>query len=207
MVKGLTIFILLVAVIGCGEPPLEIPVEVWDYQKTATKVEPGDIVLKQGHGLISEKIVDVMDEDLPFSHCAIVVADSINTFSVIHSVSGQIAAEDGVQTIPLQEMYKDVVEGTLFVLRHKSSSEERIQIAERARQKLAQRIRFDHDFNSSDTSQLYCSEMVHQVLKEVYNKEYFQTKTIGLTPVYSFNSILESPDFEILNRAKAGTSQ
>jgi hypothetical protein len=123
-------------------------------------VIPGDIIVKCGYGPVSRVIVKFLNEEIPMSHAAIVVDKNHKDAVLVHSISGEISEEDGVQSIPLKAFLKDVRKNSFRIVRHKSDAAKRQEAADFARSLLPLQIPFDHDFDHTDNSALYCSEMV-----------------------------------------------
>ena len=60
-------------------------------------LQDGDIILRKGYGIVSENIAKYLDEEYVISHCGIVVKSQKGNYFVIHSVSGRLPEDDGVQ--------------------------------------------------------------------------------------------------------------
>lgn len=193
--------VVVLFIYSCNEKTIKkniILPEFWSLETLKNNVEDGDIILKMGYGPISKIISTQLSEEYSLSHCAIIFKKDTNLY-LIHSVSGEIAESDGVQMSSIEDFYRDIKPNSLFVLRHKSKSEIRKNISTKAKYYLDKKTPFDSDFNNNDSCKLYCSELVNIALLRTYNKNYFQTKKIGYTNVYTFNSILKSNDFDIVN--------
>ncbi len=167
---------------------------VWKYEDLSKEIQPGDIILKLGYGKISRSITKFLKEPIPFSHCAVVSSKT----TLIHTISGKLVVKDGVQEINLKEFLKDVVPGSLYLLRHKSDLNQRKRIAEYAQFQLNKNVPFDEEFIHTDSTKLYCSEIVANALIHVYGKPYLNVLRIGENNIYGFNGLVESPDFEVV---------
>jgi len=170
----------------------------WDLDQAQQKLQAGDIILKCGKGHISNLILQVLDEPIPLSHCAILIERN-DSLRILHSVSSKVAQKDGVQLGDLPKFLSDLREGTFYALRHKDSSTAQ-QIGTIGLKSLNNPAPFDDDYNHHDTTELYCSELVRNVLLKANNKEYFGIHKIEHFELISFNEILASDDFEILNK-------
>ena len=164
------------------------------------QTKDGDLVLKMGYGSISKIIATQLDEETQLSHCGVIYKKN-DSVLIIHSVSGEIGKNDGVQAIDFENFYDDVKPKSLIILRHKDSSLRSI-ISAKAKDLLDLKVPFDHDFDLSNSDKLYCSEFVEIILKDTFAKSYFKTKSINGTKIYTFNSILNSDDFEIFKYQK-----
>lgn len=156
-----------------------------------SKLENGDILLKCGFGMISKQISSSLQEEAPLSHCAIFVKEKDSTY-IIHSVAGEIADKDGVQTITLNNFIKDTKEGSFFVLRLKSDKASRDKIVMAAKKVLADSVKFDYDLNLKDTTRMYCAELLKHSLERATSKNiYTLTKPVGDKNVLLFNPLIK----------------
>ncbi|MEX2597064.1 MAG: YiiX/YebB-like N1pC/P60 family cysteine hydrolase [Salibacteraceae bacterium] len=157
-------------------------------------LENGDIVLKAGHGMISQFIIKALDEPIPISHVALIAKEDDSLY-VIHSVARQVSGVDGVQTMSFYEFLKDTKKGSLFVLRHKASKQLRDSLIARAKYYLDQRVPFDHRYDLNDQKEMYCTEFVYSALKDVFGKGYFKNTALPQQEVLNFNPILSDSNF------------
>lgn len=160
-------------------------------------IKEGDVILKCGHGQISRLIIKTMDEEIDISHSAILFKDS-NELALLHSVSGSLAENDGVQKVSLKKFLTDIKKGTFFILRPQIDASQTQRVVKRALSKLEKDIPFDHEFNNADSSEFYCSEFIQFIFKEGAGVSCFETKTISDKRIYTFNSLLNNPDFTIV---------
>ncbi|MEZ4722008.1 MAG: YiiX/YebB-like N1pC/P60 family cysteine hydrolase [Flavobacteriales bacterium] len=158
-------------------------------------IREGDVILKCGYGSISELITKFLGEEIKISHCAIVVKDDEGNFIMAQSISGQLEDTDGVQTATLKRFLQDVRPNSFFLLRHISHETDAASIASKTHQLVGQKIPFDHSFDNTDTTSLYCSEFVNLIFRQQYGKDCFDVVKKGDLTVYSFNSLLNNPDF------------
>lgn len=126
----------------------------------------GDIILREGYGFVSEAIVKKLNERYPVSHCGIVVKDSANAISIIHSLSGSLMSSDGVQQCSLAEFEKDSRNNSIIIVRLKEGENEKI--AQKAQYYLQKKVPFDHSFDLSDSSHFFCSELIIRILQDEY---------------------------------------
>jgi hypothetical protein len=157
-------------------------------------LEDGDIILKMGYGPLSLMIAEQMQEPVRLSHCGIVVKQEDSLY-IIHSVAKEISGKDGVQTISLGSFYKDTYPGSLIISRVKNGEAEKKAISRMAQDYLSRRIPFDYEFSLESKDRMYCSELVHQVLWEVYHRDFFQYKTINQKSILTFNSLIDTAGF------------
>jgi len=119
---------------------------------------------------------------------------------LLHSISGTLAETDGVQKIPLKRFLTDVKKGTFFILRPQIDSTKTGIVVRKAQTKLKQDIPFDHEFNNLDSTEFYCSEFIQFIFEKGAGIKCFETQPISSKNIYTFNSMLKNPDFEIIYR-------
>ena len=159
--------------------------------------QEGDIILKCGHGQISRLITKALKEEIRISHSAILVKNE-SEFTLLHSVSGSLAENDGVQKISLKKFLKDVKKGTFFILRPEIDSTKTQLVINRAKSKLNEDIPFDHEFNNVDSTEFYCSEFIQFIFEEGARISCFEMKSISEKDIYMFNSIFSNPNFKVI---------
>jgi hypothetical protein len=177
---------------------------LWTSDRIHREVQNGDVLLKRGEGSISRIVVSVLEEEMPISHTAIVIR-TLDTLYLIHSMAGAISHSDGVQGIPMDSFLLDCRDYSLHILRHKDK-EVANKASEIAQYYLSIRVPFDTDYIlEDDTSGFYCSEFVHKTWEDASGTGCFELSNVGMGQILNFNSILEHPDFELINRRGSDT--
>lgn len=180
------------------EVPNPYGVRDWGHKEARANLKAGDILLKSGKGQISNLVLRVLDEEIPISH-GLIVCEKDDGLFLVHSLSHTVSEKDGVQTTSLQNFFSDLRPGTFYALRHRDKKV-RERIAYEALEYLKIQPGFDHQYDHRDSSQLYCSELVNNVLVKASGKQYFGIKQVEKFELLSFNELLESKDFTILNK-------
>ncbi len=152
----LSFFLLGLTFVSCSSEVKEETNTNWTIEEFKANVEDGDVILKMGFGQVSKIISKQLSENIPLSHCAIVYKKN-DGFYMIHSVSGSISDEDGVQISTVDKFYEDIKPNSLFVLRHKSEDSSRSKISSEAKKILKKKVPFDLEFNKDNSDKLYCS--------------------------------------------------
>ncbi|MBK8228251.1 MAG: hypothetical protein IPK70_13890 [Flavobacteriales bacterium] len=166
------------------------------------ELQPGDIILRRGHGLVSDLISSVLSEEYDVSHCGI-VAEHDSALWVIHSVSSSVSEADGMQSHRLQSFVGQSKPGSVIVTRLRTAAD-RSLIARRAKELLRRKVPFDHDFDLEDTTRIYCSELVWRIIRDDYGIDVFDAPAVGdKAGRYRFMRLLDTARFEvILNHQK-----
>ena len=129
-------------------------------------LQDGDIILRKGYGIVSENIVAYLNEEYPVSHCGIIVKSNKGNYFVIHSVSGRLSEEDGMQICRLQDFCKGSIPNSIIVSRLKV--DDHSCLSKSAKQYLLDKVPFDSGFNLDDQSKIYCSELLWKILLDDY---------------------------------------
>jgi hypothetical protein len=121
-----------------------------------------------------------------------VLVKGSSDFDVIHSISGSMAEQDGVQKISLNDFLFEAKPHSFVATRLKNSNGE--LIANEARRLLAKRVPFDMSFDIKDTSKLFCSEMANFILQKTHSVEVFSQDAT----VFPFAGFFDAAKFEVL---------
>lgn len=150
-------------VIACEDSPSKmiIPKEC-EFQE-------GDIVFRRGRGLNSEAVL-YADGGL-YSHVGMVV-DYLGKKMIVHSVPGEQEQKGDKDKIKMDSIEGFFSQGRAVVgavcrpidsLICKQSAEYAIELFKNG-------VLFDHDYDSSDTSKLYCTELLTFIYKKCGRK-------------------------------------
>lgn len=123
----------------------------------------GDIILRQGEGMLSRFIVRQLGDTVDISHCGILVREE-DSWQVVHCLSLEVSDTDGVQCCSLEDFMSDCVAGSLYVVRCVADTIG--CLASRARYYLGAHKSFDHGFSLNDTTSFFCSELPYRILKD-----------------------------------------
>lgn len=160
----LTIIICTSFLQGCSYPTLSkagivIPDEM---------LRDGDIVFRQGIGLTSH-IVRIANGRGTYSHVGI-VARGENGWQVIHAVPGEPeyeGEEDKVKAEDIADFFSPEKTACGAVMRVEADSMVAVRASKHAYDIYSRNTLFDHRYDMSDTTQMYCTELVWFV----YQKE------------------------------------
>lgn len=129
-------------------------------------IQEGDVVFRSGRGINSEFVL-FADNNGEYSHVGIVV-DTLGKLMVVHAVPEEPDFEGDVARVKmdsLNEFYSDKKATKGAVCRPKDLELAR-KTAKLAAEIYKRNILFDEKFDASDTSKLYCTEL----LLFLYNK-------------------------------------
>ena len=124
------------------------------------KLQTGDIVFRRGSGFTSQAVI-IAEHGGAYSHVGIVV-DSAGVPMIVHSVPGEPdfeGDEDRVKMENPEAFFSEMRAQRGAIYRHadsvvaKSAACEALAVYHRG-------VLFDHDYDSSDTTKMYCTELV-----------------------------------------------
>lgn len=151
---------------GCSQ---STPHNKTDYLPAIPKdtLRSGDIVFRQGSGLTS-RIVQTVDKNGTYSHVGIVLRDKNGDCLVIHSVPDEPDYHGDVDRVKLELLDNFFGNGKAIcgaVMRVHTDSATAYRAALHALDICKRNTLFDHRYDISDTTQMYCTELVYFVYK------------------------------------------
>jgi len=163
-------------------------------------LQEGDIILRHGYGMVSSIISNTLKEDFSLSHCAIVVKDSLDKFKVVHSVSQSISDYDGVQIQDLNLFINDSKPNSVIVVRYKALEEDqKLLVREKTMDFLNRQIPFDHKFDISDTTELFCTELIWRIFLDLFDDDILDSENFkGTLSAFKFAFFLDPKRFDII---------
>lgn len=131
------------------------------------KIQEGDFILRRGFGYFSDYIAGSLNTgNIDITHAGIIVKKD-DVFYVIHSLSSDVSDIDGVQIQPLTDFLQYSAPDKIIVTRVKNADRkigERVALL--AEDYLAKHIPFDHYGIFDDASELFCTELIWQILEK-----------------------------------------
>ena len=124
------------------------------------ELKAGDVVFRRGSGFTSQAVL-IAEKGGSYSHTGIVV-DSAGVPMIVHAVPGEPEFEDDEDRVKMehpQAFFHPMRAQQGAVYRHVDSIAAR-QAAVRALQIYQRHPLFDHDYDDTDTTKLYCTELV-----------------------------------------------
>ncbi len=173
-----------------------------DMKKDLSIYKNGDIVFRLGDSSVSNAVL-VADENSPYSHIGIIYKYNDNPV-VIHACPPEINSFNSDNYIKMDSISsffstKNAISGALYRYPDEMTANE---AAEEAYRLYALNVPFDYLFDSSDSSELYCSELVEYV---------YMTLGVSLTnnkrhkvhiPCVDIDSCIFISDFLIADKLK-----
>jgi hypothetical protein len=160
-------------------------------------LKEGDFLLRKGFGWISDKIAEILNEEIPVTHCGLILSEGYEELHILHAISNQDV--DGVHIEPLRQYLKDSKSGSLVAIRLKADDFQIKSVINESLNLYAQKIPFDLAFNDADSSKMYCAELFACVFKKVFQKDILPEKIsfMGLNAIRMRN-FLNPLHFDIL---------
>ena len=200
------ILILLMLTFSCDNIESHKPEDRNNYYFLTTeeydKIQDGDVVMRQGYGIVSTIILETLREEVPISHIGVISEDSKGNYYVIHSVSRSISPHDGIQIDKLENFINQSRPNSVLISRYGKAIEDSDfgkKISKRARYYLDKQIPFDHTFNLEDSTSFFCSELVWRILVDLFDDDVFDRyPTDNLREKLKFEPFYDSTRFEIV---------
>ena len=160
-------------------------------------LKAGDFLLRKGFGWISDKIAEILNEEIPVTHCGLILSEGYEELHILHAISNQEV--DGVHIEPLRQYLKESKAGSLVAVRLKTDEHHKKSVIDESLKLFAQKIPFDLAFNDADSSKMYCAELFACVFKKVFQKDLLPEKIqfLGLNAIRMRN-FMQAQYFEIL---------
>ena len=198
MKKLFTIMIAVAMLASCAET------EQRSILPEGCELRAGDVVFRRGSGLTSRAVL-AADRNGAYSHIGIVV-DSCGVMMVVHAVPGEPDYEgdpDRVKMDTPQRFFSSMNARIGEVKRLRGDSATALRAARFAVDVYKRGTLFDHDYDDTDTTKMYCCELIDFVYRKAgrplagQKRHYFHLP--GLNPI---RCILPS---DICNNGKLDT--
>jgi hypothetical protein len=159
------------------------------------KLKEGDFILRRGYGFFSDMIAKHLNTGhIDLTHAGILVKRDHKWF-VIHSLSSDVSAIDGVQMQVLDTFLSHSQQNKIIVSRFKNiTSNQGKEIVALAQKYLDDKIPFDHQGNYDDASKMFCTEMIWKILEKdlkwatlPHNPEARKSFFYSMKPMYDEN--------------------
>lgn len=161
--KSWSVILVLLALAACSQSqePRNFP---YDQMRT------GDLAFRCGRGVLSRGVIMVESRKAQYSHCGVVIRDTNGVWKVAHSVPAEREFDgdfDRVKFEPIEQFFshKWAARGRLVHVGDLTDSVKLAAMADEARKAFRDSVRFDHDYNLEDSTELYCTEYVWMLYK------------------------------------------
>ena len=159
----LILFVISIGMIQCSlqgqyQSP-EIPIE---------SLQQGDLAFRRGESFTID-IVAYNDRDGRYSHIGIIV-ESDSGLMVVHSVAGNHPTQPGSDIIRIEhidQFFAPDMARCGEIVRLELDSTQQSMLGKMALKKVTEKIPFDHNYDLSDTTHLYCTELVKLLYQNI----------------------------------------
>lgn len=135
-----------------------------DFSALVTKLEEGDLLFRKGTGVVGH-IVTSVDNRGDYSHVGIVVRKD-SAWHVVHAVPHEPDFKGDIDRVKIESVERFLgryPEASFGHYRVKIGSDSVAIAVANALRLSEQLVPFDHDYDLSDTSSLYCTEFVEYI--------------------------------------------
>ena len=157
----------IILLAGCSDAP-SVGCALRDSSFFADSLlREGDLVFRRGTGMVSRAVL-MADKGGIYSHIGLVVRDS-GKWKVIHAVPGEPdfpGDPDRIKKEPLETFFSAKRAKSGAVMRIEGSPEAIGQSIRKAEGFYRGGTLFDHAYDLSDTSRMYCTELIQTVFRE-----------------------------------------
>lgn len=157
--------------------------------------QDGDLILRQGRSFVSAMIARAFPDSEQMSHCGILLQEQ-GQWQVLHSISGQIDDRDGIRMDKLEDFLLQAKPDMAIHISPKFKVN-RPGIVQAARFYLAARTPFDHDYDLSDRTELYCSELVRAAYLDAGAPDVFSYLHLAGKDLVDFASFFDQQHWQI----------
>lgn len=183
-----TLFAVL-ALVNCGRKG-EYTLFPADVQ-----LQPGDIVLRCGGGITSRAVL-FADDGGSYSHVGIVV-DSAGVMMIVHAVPDEQDYNEDVDRVKMDspELFFSNIRTSNGRVMRCNNSKNGMRAAEEAYRIYKQGMLFDHDYDDSDTTKMYCCELVEYAYQKAGMSIVDSIRHDINLPVFDFDHVILPSDF------------
>ena len=158
--NNLIIILLSLSLVQCHRPDVvlpEIPID---------EFRSGDLLFRLGRTLQSDAIASMGGQEYDYSHVGVVVSHA-DSLCVVH-VEPVRGGDERVKIESVEEFFHPINAVKGCVARYEALSDPQRHVIEREAMALVQRgVEFDHDYRLSDTTAMYCTELVDFLFRKV----------------------------------------
>ena len=146
--------------VACRDAPLQATI-----LPSSVSLRAGDIVFRRGLGAMSYAVTTA-DRGGKYSHVG-VVADSCGVLMVVHAVPGEPDYKGDVDRVKMDtpERFFSTAYAAIGEVFRPLDSVRATQVAAQALEVYKRRVKFDHDYDDTDTTKMYCTELVTFALR------------------------------------------
>ena len=156
----IVLWVGLFFITGCDTPSTRNNI----YDELKSQLREGDLLFRRGTGVVGH-IVTAMDSEGSFSHVGIVVRGD-DEWCVIHAVPHEPDFEGDFDRVKCEavESFLGRYPNGDYGLYRTTIAPDKVAIAVRNARRLSDKqVRFDHNYDLADTTELYCTELIEYV--------------------------------------------
>lgn len=159
-------------------------------------LEPADIILRRGKGLVSDGIAQVLNEPYDVTHCGILMPTD-EGWAVVHAMSDNSRNIDGVVAQTLDQFVEESKQGSVMVVRYKNMNCQQQAVIKTTKAYLAKARPFDLGFDIYDTTAVYCSELLQHIYWDNFQEDIFPIRlSTPTTDLLKYTYLFDTMHFE-----------
>ena len=158
--NNLLIILLALSLVRCGRQEVVAP------EISVDEFLSGDLAFRRGRTMESDAIASMGGQEYDYSHVGVVVSHA-DSLCVVH-VEPVRGGDERVKIESVEEFFHPINAVKGCVARYEALSDPQRHVIEREAMALVQRgVEFDHDYRLSDTTAMYCTELVDFLFRKV----------------------------------------
>lgn len=163
-----------------------------------TDIRNGDIICRLGNGFFSNQFKNYSLNEKLYSHAGIVEQQGDSLF-VIHSEASELTGIGHVRREPIDIFLEDI--GTWGVYRVNADDSICDKIVAYAKEYFTRKTPFDMDFDASDDSKVYCTELIALAVNKALQDSVIKPKmNIGRHKIYGIDNVYLLPEIKEIKK-------
>lgn len=163
-------------------------------------IRNGDIICRLGNGFFSNQFKNYSLTEKIYSHVGIIEQDGDSLF-VIHSEASELTGIGYVKREPVHVFLDDIK--TWGVYRINADDSIHSKMATIAKEYFTKRTPFDMDFDASDDSKVYCTELVALAINKALQDSIVKPQMhIGSRKIYGIDNVYLLPNVKIIRKVR-----
>ncbi|CAN5340324.1 YiiX/YebB-like N1pC/P60 family cysteine hydrolase [soil metagenome] len=156
----------------------------------------GDIIMRRGDGMVSDKIATMLQEPFDVTHCGLILYEKDKLW-VVHTLQDKQRDLDGIFAQDLDQFVSESRPGSIIVVRYVTPEDKSAQLIERMHYYMKQNIPFDLGFDAADPSKFYCNELLQHIYQETYGVDIFPIKLkLPTTDLLKYTYLFDTAAFQ-----------
>lgn len=162
------------------------------------EIQNGDIICRLGNGFFSNQFKKYSQTEKIYSHVGIIEKRNDSLF-VIHAEASELTGIGYVKREPIEVFLSNIK--IWGVYRVNASDSVRNNITKHAKEYFTRNTPFDMDFDATDDSKVYCTELVANSINKAFGDSIIKPAMyLGKLKVYGIDNVYLLPDIQVIKK-------